>query len=227
MRGDDADEEGRAVRSGDPPSSTDRSDLSSRQREVVGVARDILEREGPEALTMARLAAMLGIKAPSLYKHFHSKAELEAAIVAEGLRELARELDSSDGSLRGLAVAYRSWATLHPHLHRLMNEGPLPRALLPEGLEERVVAPLLTVFAGNRNLARAAWAFAMGMMTLEIADRFPQEADLDEAWNEALEAFQRAAERSRRSARTATRAGRRHSRQGTGTQLATAPVKEA
>jgi AcrR family transcriptional regulator len=222
MRGHDAE-----ARDVGPSARPDRADLSSRQQEVVGVARDILEREGPEALTMARLAAMLGIKAPSLYKHFHSKAELEAAIVAEGLRELARELEASDGSLGGLAVAYRSWASLHPHLHRLMNEGALPRALLPEGLEERAVAPLLRVFAGNRNLARAAWAFAMGMTTLEIAGRFPPDADLDEAWNEALEAFQRAAERARRSARTVSAAGRRASRQGPGTKLATAPVKEA
>ena len=54
--------------------------LSTRAREIVAVARDVLEREGPEALTMRRIAEVLGIQAPSLYKHVPGKDALEVAI---------------------------------------------------------------------------------------------------------------------------------------------------
>jgi len=52
-----------------------------RAREIVGVAREILESEGPQALTMRHLADRLGIRAPSLYKHFRHKAALEVGII--------------------------------------------------------------------------------------------------------------------------------------------------
>ena len=44
-----------------------------RRRQIVEAARQILERDGESALTMRRLAADLGMKAPSLYKHFPDK----------------------------------------------------------------------------------------------------------------------------------------------------------
>jgi hypothetical protein len=44
-------------------------------------------------------------------------------------------------------------------------------------------APLLRV-VGNQELARAVGAFAHGMVQLELARRFPPDADLDTAWRE-------------------------------------------
>ena len=49
--------------------SVDVSALTDRQREIVRAARRILETEGPAGVTMRRVAAELGIQAPSLYKH--------------------------------------------------------------------------------------------------------------------------------------------------------------
>ncbi len=43
---------------------------------------------------------------------------------------------------------------------------------------------------GDPDLARAAWAFAHGMIMLELNDRFPPGADLDGAWRAGLAAFQ-------------------------------------
>ena len=91
------------------------------------------------------------------------------------------------GGLAALAAAYRRFALEHPHLYRLMNNGPLPREHLPPGLEERTAAPVLRV-AGSR--ARALWAFAHGMVMLELDQRFPPDADLDAAWEAGITAFQ-------------------------------------
>lgn len=157
------------------------------------MARRLLEEEGVAALTMRRLAERLGIRAPSLYKHLPDKAALEAAIITTGFQEAAEAFEAAvDGStdpLPTLAAAYRAFALAHPHLYRLMTNGPLPREHLPAGLEDRTAAPVLRV-TGDQARARALWAFAHGMVMLELDHRFPPDADLDAAWRAGLTAFQ-------------------------------------
>ena len=162
----------------------------------MAAGRQLLEEEGLEALTMRRLAERVGIRAPSLYKHLTDKAALEAAIIATGFEEAAaafeqavdRAGEGSGDALVALAAAYRRFALEHPHLYRLMTNGPLPRAHLPPGLEGRTAVPLLRV-AGSEARARAVWAFAHGMVMLELDQRFPPDADLDAAWRAGIAAF--------------------------------------
>lgn len=157
------------------------------------MGRRLLEEEGPASLTMRRLAERVGIRAPSLYKHFPDKAALEAAVIATGLEDAAAAfeaaVDAATDPLSALAATYRRFALDHPHLYRLMNTGPLPREHLPPGLEDRTAAPLLRV-AGTQARARAIWAFAHGMVLLELDHRFPPDADLDAAWHAGITAFQ-------------------------------------
>jgi AcrR family transcriptional regulator len=166
--------------------------LSSRAREVLDVARTILEREGAAALTMRRVAAEMGIQAPSLYKHFPHKAALETAIIASGFEEAAAAFETAvDGSADPLAAfvgAYRTFAADHPHVYRLMTQRPLPRPDLPPGLEERTAAPLLRA-VGTRSRARAAWAFLHGMTILELDSRFPSDGRTESAWQIGVDAF--------------------------------------
>ena len=166
--------------------------LTTRAREIVETARELLEQDGPEGLTMRRLAERIGIRAPSLYKHVPDKATLEVAIIATGFEDLAAALEAAvDGAaepLAALTVAYRTFALNRPHLYRLMTDRPLPREHLPAGLEARAAAPLLRA-AGSPERARAIWAFAHGMVLLELAGRFPPGADLGPAWQEGITAF--------------------------------------
>jgi AcrR family transcriptional regulator len=166
--------------------------LTARQRDIVSVARGLLMSEGVEAVTVGRLAKSLRIKPPSLYKHFGSKREIEALLIAEGLEQSATALAAAGPSLADVARAYRRFALDNPQLYRLMTERPLPRELLPKGLEERAAAPVL-IAAGDPDLARAAWAFAHGMVVLELAGRFPENADVDAAWDRGLKALSRTA----------------------------------
>ncbi|WP_369640543.1 TetR-like C-terminal domain-containing protein, partial [Nocardia sp. JMUB6875] len=76
-----------------------------------------------------------------------------------------------------------------PHIYRLMNYRPLRRDLLPAGLEDRTAQPLLAAAGGNPSRARALWAFAHGMVSLEIDGRFPPDADLLAAWQAGLDSF--------------------------------------
>jgi len=95
-----------------------------------------------------------------------------------------------DGLENYLAEATHVPADLfQPHLYRLMTERPLPRAALPPGIEDRAALPLHEALGGDADLARAAWAFAHGMTNLELNGRFPENADLDAAWDRGLAAF--------------------------------------
>ncbi len=168
-------------------------ELSPRAREILGAALELLETEGAEGLTMRRLAERLGMRAPSLYKHFEDKAALEAALATIGLEDSARVFETAvEGSrdpLRALARAYRAFALERPQLYRLMTERPLPRDRLPSGVEDRAARPLLEAAGGDLAAARAIWAFAHGLTMLELNARFPPDANVDAAWERGLEAF--------------------------------------
>lgn len=167
--------------------------LRPRTQQIVAAARQLVEEEGVEGLSMRRLAERLGIRAPSIYKHLPDKAALENALISATFEEQAAHfetalVDAAD-PLTALAGAYRKFAHCHPHLYRLMTERALDRDRLTPGVEERAAQPIVQALGGDRDLARAVWAFAHGMTILELNDRFPPHADLDAAWQRGLDAL--------------------------------------
>ena len=163
----------------------------SRRDEILAVAETVLEAEGPDGLTMRRLADELGIQAPSLYKHVTSKEDIEAGLQERALRAVGAAVTSAGPGLLELATAYRAWATAHPRLYELATRRPLQREALPPGLEAATAAPLVAAAGGDEHLARALWALVHGLVDLELARRFPPGADLDRTWRTALTAFSR------------------------------------
>jgi AcrR family transcriptional regulator len=161
---------------------------------VVAAAWVLLEAEGPEALTMRRLADELGIKAPSLYKHLPDKAALEAALVEAALAEMGTALHAAvarpgrAGPVRALLDTYRSYGVANPNLYRLATAGRLPRPLLPSGLEDWAGEPFFLV-TGDPHRSQALWAFAHGMVILEIDRRFADASDLGPTWRAGAAAF--------------------------------------
>jgi AcrR family transcriptional regulator len=163
--------------------------LTPRARQIVAAARELLEEEGAEALSMRRLAERLGIRAPSIYKHLPDKRALEAAIISDGFEELAAQFEAAGPTLAEIGAAYRAFGRRHPHLYRLMTERPLDRERIAEGVEARAALPVHRAVGGDADRARAAWAFAHGMTVLELNGRFPPDANLDAAWARGIDAF--------------------------------------
>lgn len=133
-----------------------------RRRQILETAARILEREGREALTMRRLGAELGIRAPSLYKHLAGKEEIEAALAAAGWEALAAE---AGAALQPLA-AYRSFARRNRRLYALMADRPPAHSP-----------------AGDLVL----FAFAHGLALLDLAGA--PAAEVDWAWREGAAAY--------------------------------------
>jgi AcrR family transcriptional regulator len=181
---------------------------SPRRAEIIAAALRVLEGEGPDALTMRRLADELGMQAPSLYKHFSGKAAVEHELIADALLDIGDVTHTAiheagpGGGLLGLLVAYRRHSLAHASLYRLATSGRLDRGRLPAGLEEWAGNPWFVV-TGDPSLAQALWSFAHGMVILELDDRYPPGSDLDGTWRAGAAAFQLAA-----STRDPARAGR-------------------
>ncbi|MEU7873490.1 TetR/AcrR family transcriptional regulator [Dactylosporangium sp. NPDC049140] len=167
--------------------------LTPRAREIVQVARELLEREGLAALSMRRLGDQIGIRASSIYEHLRDKEALEATLISLGFEEqaelFARAAQGSTDPIASLAAAYRDFARHQPNLYRLMTERALRRDLLTPGVEEAAMTPLFQATGGDRERARAIWAFAHGMVILELNRRFPPGADLDTTWRRGIEGF--------------------------------------
>jgi len=166
-----------------------------RVAEAVAAARRILEVEGADALTMRRLADEMGIQAPSLYKHFSSKADLELLLIEDALFDVgdathrALHDPGHNSTVLNLLVTYRAFSLSHPNLYRLATAGPLVRHRLPRGLEEWAGNPWFVV-TGDASLAQALWSLAHGMVILELDDRYPPGSDLDGTWRAGAAAFE-------------------------------------
>ncbi|MBG0826398.1 TetR/AcrR family transcriptional regulator [Planomonospora sp. ID67723] len=176
------------------------SPLTPRAAQIASAARELLEEEGRDALTMRALADRLGIRAPSLYKHFPDKAAVEAALIEQGLAEMGAVLHAAlegtapseaadgTGAIGAVLRAYRAAALARPRLYRLTTSGPLARERLAPGLEEWSGTPFFLA-AGEPYLAQALWSFAHGMVILELDGRYPDGSDLDRTWAEGARAF--------------------------------------
>ncbi len=185
-----------------------RRELPVRLVEIVAAAAAIVDGEGAAALTMRRIGADLGIKAPSLYKHLSGRDELVALLADDALFtagdacHAAVDRPGRRTAVAALLAAYRRLGRQEPNRYRLATAGELPRQYLTPGLEAWAGEPFYRA-TGEPQLAQALWAFAHGMVVLEIDERFLPGADLDRTWREGALAF------STRSSRpTATGASR-------------------
>ncbi len=176
---------------------------STRATQIVAAASDILESEGAEALTMRRLAAELDMQAPSLYKHFPNKAAVEHALIENALFDVGDAMHAAvarpgrQGSVVALLRVYREFGLAQPNTYRLTTGRASFRTDVTPGLEEWSGEPFYLA-TGAAYLAQALWAFAHGMVILEVDGRFLEGSDLDRTWTTAARAFTGARHHPRR-----------------------------
>lgn len=167
--------------------------------EIVTVGRGLVESEGLDGLTMHKVAAAVGIRAPSLYKHVAGRAELLRLIVEDVVRNLGETLDAAidgenpRGDLEALVHAFRQFAHDHPEAYRLVF-APMADEWRPE--RDLLVAASEPVFRTTAALAgpesalaaaRMVTAWAHGFMSMELAGAFRIGGDLDEAFDYGVE----------------------------------------
>jgi AcrR family transcriptional regulator len=103
-----------------------RQSLLTRQR-IVDVASALVDAEGLEAVSVRRLATELGVRGPSLYHHFATKAEILDAVADA----VVAQVDVSAFGTHDWREALKSWAysyhavlSAHPNIVPVIAHGP-------------------------------------------------------------------------------------------------------
>jgi AcrR family transcriptional regulator len=103
-----------------------RQAVLTRQR-IVATASALIDADGLDALSVRRLATELGVRGPSLYNHFPTKAEILDA-VADALVEQV-DVSAFGGcewpeALRRWATSYHAVLVAHPNIVPVLARGP-------------------------------------------------------------------------------------------------------
>ena len=95
-------------------------------KRIAAAARELLDAEGVEAVTMRRVAAAVGITAMAVYRHYKDRDSLLNALADEGFAELASELQEArlkgevEARMRKVLDLNLDFALAKPRLFELM-----------------------------------------------------------------------------------------------------------
>ncbi len=93
---------------------------------VVAAAATLADRVGIHGLSLSPLAAELGVRVPSLYKHIGGLDDLRRRLAARGAVGLAAAVDTAAGSRHGrdallaIGAAYRGYASANRGCYQAM-----------------------------------------------------------------------------------------------------------
>jgi AcrR family transcriptional regulator len=165
--------------------------------QIVAAAKKLVHKSGVEALSMQAVATRVGIRPPSLYKHFADRASLIQAVrldVAVQMRQAysaAATHDDPRRDLRAIAHAQRAFAQRFPHLYALVMSAA-PGYDLSAKENDALLAPLLELvrrFGDPRRVvesARLLVSFVHGFSQMEAAGAFRLGGDLDASFEFGL-----------------------------------------
>lgn len=100
--------------------------MDTTQQRIAGAGRQILDREGPEAVTMRRIAKAVRITPMAIYRHYPDRDALLNALADQGFLELASRLSNGHASrspeqrLIEMGEIYMDYALEFPRLFELM-----------------------------------------------------------------------------------------------------------
>jgi AcrR family transcriptional regulator len=171
---------------------------------VVRAAAELADADGLEAVTLAGLAAALGVRAPSLYAHVDGLSDLRRRLGVRGARELTAELQAAAAGRAGgdallaIALAYRSYAREHPGTYTALQHPPAPDDERAGEAAHRLVDVVLAVLGGYGlegdraiHAARTVRAALHGFVSLEISSGFGLPLALDDSYAELVAVLDR------------------------------------
>lgn len=176
---------------------------------VVEAAARLVDQEGVDALSLARLSRELGVQPPSLYNHVEGLGGLMRELALLNLRQMARALTAAaigkagPEAVMAVAQAYRDYIKAHPGVYMagLRYAAGQPGDQELHDLEQQVVDVALAVVAsfgltGDDALhaVRGLRSVVHGFATLEIAGGFGLSLDCDESFRRLVQIFYRGLE---------------------------------
>jgi AcrR family transcriptional regulator len=159
---------------------------------VVDAAAALADRDGAGAVTLAAVAAEVGVRTPSLYNHVDGLAGLQRELALRGMTALGDRLRRATVGVAGreavqaLAAAYRRFALDHPGLYASTVAAPRADDAALQAVAAEVVEVVTTVLAGFGvedeaavHAARALRSLLHGVVVLQQAGGFGLDVDLE------------------------------------------------
>ncbi len=172
---------------------------------VVQAAAALADTGGIGLLTLADLAARLGVRTPSLYNHVAGLPGLRRDLALLGTRELGARLSraaigkSGDAAVQALCRAYRAFVNERPGLYAAtVRSGLLADQPDPElnAAQQDIVDVGLMVLAAYQlsgadaiHAARGLRSIVHGFATLEASDGFGISLDLDTSFEQLVQNY--------------------------------------
>ncbi len=110
------------------------------RRALLHAAEAVLEREGPNALSLRAVAREAGVSPAAPYHHFKDKNELLNAVATEGFVQLKHAMAAATKDAPAeekrlcIGVAYVEFAQANPALYRVMYDCARDGEALPEDM---------------------------------------------------------------------------------------------
>jgi AcrR family transcriptional regulator len=180
------------ARLSDGPSPARR--LLDRER-VISAAAQVADADGLDKLTLTRVAAILGVRQPALYRHVDGFDDLLRSLSLQGREILAQRLTdaavglSGDDSVAAVGHAWRQMVRDHPGLYAATDRYPCAGDAELEAAVERVLAVLGQALRGydlteedRVHAARALRSAFHGFSHLESGDGHPLPHDPEDTF---------------------------------------------
>jgi AcrR family transcriptional regulator len=169
---------------------------------VVAEAAAVADEVGLDRLTLAAVAARLGVKLPSLYKHVDGLEALRVHLAASAGRDLAAALSvatvgrSGDDALLALAEAYRAFAARRPGAYAATLRAPDPGDEEHAAAADAILQVVLAVLAGYGldgddaiDAVRGLRALMHGFVAIEAAGGYKLPQDLGRSYRRLVTTY--------------------------------------
>jgi AcrR family transcriptional regulator len=170
------------------------------EERIVQAAAKLVDKQGPHELSMAALAAQLGVRAPTLYHHVAGGlAGVKRALTLLGLEEASHRLGravmgkAGDDAVVALAHALRDFAKERPGIYELVQQAPDPDDDEWQAAGREVVEIMLRAFSAYElseedtlHAVRMLRSVVQGCVSLENLGGFGLPLEIDETFRRLI-----------------------------------------
>lgn len=169
---------------------------------VVQAAAELADSKGLGEVSLAALAAQLGVRSPTLYHYVEGLPGLRRDLALAGTRELCRLLGravmgkAAAEAIFALADAYRAFVREHPGLYAATVRAAEADDQELGVAQQEIVEIALRVLAAYHlqgdeaiHAVRLLRSMVHGFVTLEVAGGFGIPLDIDETFHQLIRLF--------------------------------------
>lgn len=169
---------------------------------LVMAAAEIADKDGIEAVTLAALAARLGVRSPSLYNHINGLTDLRTLLAIHGLEQLYSAIYSASRETRGDAAvhamgrAYLEFAKQRPGLYETTLRAPEQGDAKVEKASDQILSLIIHILSeyelgqeGEIHAVRGLRSLLHGFASLENKGGFGIPLNTSDSFNRLINTF--------------------------------------